>query len=93
MKEYEINETTVACMSDSTRFIVQNKENFTVRISPGLKKRAHKYALENNYESTSGLIRELLEHNIDPKFRREQLKKDLIELSRDPDIQHYFKLK
>ena len=93
MKEYEINETTVACMSDSTRFIVQNKENFTVRMSPGLKKRAYKYASENNYESTSSLIRELLENNMDPKFRREQLKKDLIELSRDPDFQQHFKIK
>jgi len=72
---------------------VQNKESITVRMSPGLKKRAHTYASENNYESTSSLIRELLENNMDPKFRREQLKKDLIELSRDPDIQHYFKLK
>jgi predicted DNA-binding protein len=72
---------------------VENKENFTVRMSPSLKKRAHTYASENNYESTSGLIRELLEHNIDPKFRREQLKKDLIELSRDPDIQYHFKIK
>jgi len=76
----------------SVRLIVQNKENFTVRMSPGLKKRAQKYASENNYESTSGLIRELLENNIDPKFRREQLKKDLIELSRDPDIQQHFKI-
>jgi len=75
------------------RPIVKNKENFTVRMSPSLKKRAQKYASENNYESTSGLIRELLENNIDPKFRREQLKKDLIELTLDPDIQQHFKLK
>ena len=74
------------------RPIVQNKDNFTVRMSPSLKKRAQKYASENNYESISGLIRELLENNIDPKFRREQLKKDLIELSRDPDIQQHFKI-
>jgi len=72
---------------------VKNKENFTMRMSPGLKMRVYKFALENKYESASGLIREILENNIDPKFRREQLKKDLIELSRDPDIQQHFNIK